>query len=138
MFICDVKFDTKNDQIFQNSSQEPSTSSKYDCVIDALIIMLGNCKFKYNSKLTNYVDSWCKLWYQRRSNPPKLHSGTINVLQVWLCSWCTFNHARKLKIGMQHNNDIWWLFVMSNLIPKMTNYRLPPGMTVFLTHICSC
>ena len=41
MVICDVKFDTKYDQILQNSSQEPSMSSKYDCVLDALIIMLG-------------------------------------------------------------------------------------------------
>ena len=28
--ICDVKFDTKYDQILQNSSQEPTMSSKYD------------------------------------------------------------------------------------------------------------
>ena len=42
MVINDVKFDTKYDQILQNSSQEPSTSSKYDCVLDALIIMLGS------------------------------------------------------------------------------------------------
>ena len=32
MVICGVKFDTKYEQIGQNSSQEPSTSSKYDCV----------------------------------------------------------------------------------------------------------
>ena len=36
MFIDDVKFDTKYDQILQNSSQELSTSSKYDCVLVAL------------------------------------------------------------------------------------------------------
>ena len=50
MGICDVKFDTKYDQIIQNSSQEPLMSSKYDCVLDAFIIMLGSWKFKYNSE----------------------------------------------------------------------------------------
>ena len=38
--ICDVKFDTKDDPVLKNSSQEPSMSSKYDCVLDAQI-MLG-------------------------------------------------------------------------------------------------
>ena len=46
MAICDVKFDTKYDKILQNSSEEPSTSYKYDCVLDALIIMLGSWKFE--------------------------------------------------------------------------------------------
>ena len=40
MVICDVKFDTKGDQILQNSNQEPSMSSNYDCVLDALLIMI--------------------------------------------------------------------------------------------------
>ena len=40
--IHDVKFDTKDDSILQISSQELSMSSKYDCVLDALIIMLGS------------------------------------------------------------------------------------------------
>ena len=31
-------------------------SSKYDCVLDALIIMLGSCKFEYNTGMINYVD----------------------------------------------------------------------------------
>ena len=44
MVICDVKFDTKYDQILQNSSQEPSTSSKYDCVLDELIFIIGSKK----------------------------------------------------------------------------------------------
>ena len=44
LVICDVKFDTKYDHILQNSSQEPSTSSKRYCVLDALIIMLGSWK----------------------------------------------------------------------------------------------
>ena len=39
--ICDVKFDIKYDQILQNSSQEPSMSSKYDYVLDELLFMLG-------------------------------------------------------------------------------------------------
>ena len=47
MVICDVQFDTKDYPILQKSSQEPSTTSKYDCVIDALI-MLGSRKFEYN------------------------------------------------------------------------------------------
>ena len=46
MVVCDVKFDTKYDQILQSSSQEPSTSSKYDCFLDALIIMLQSWEFE--------------------------------------------------------------------------------------------
>ena len=107
-----VAFDTKDDSFLQISSQKQSMSSKYDCILDALIIMLGSGKFEYNSWMTNYVDSWCKIWYQRQSNPPKLQSGTINVLQLWLCSWCTYNDARELEIWIQLRNynyvDSWW------------------------------
>ena len=42
MVICDVKFDTKDDEILQNSSQEPLMSSKYAYVIDVLLFMLGS------------------------------------------------------------------------------------------------
>ena len=143
MVICDGQFYTKDDQILQNSSQEPSMSSKYDCFLDVLIIMLGSWKCEYNSGMTNYVDSWCQIWYQRGSNPPKLQLETINLHQVWPCSWCTLNHTRELKIGIKLNNDIWWLFLMSNLIPNMTksikspvmNHQHPPSMTVFLMHL---
>ena len=38
----DVKNDIRNYPILQLSSQESSMSSKYDCVTDALIIMLGS------------------------------------------------------------------------------------------------
>ena len=41
MFIFYVKVDTKGDPVLQNSSQEPSVSSKYDCVLDAFLIMRG-------------------------------------------------------------------------------------------------
>ena len=40
MVIPDVKYDAKYDQIIKNSSQEPSMSFKYDCVLDTLLIML--------------------------------------------------------------------------------------------------
>ena len=44
MVIRDVKFDTKNEQILQDSSQEPSMSFKYSLesckVLDTLFIML--------------------------------------------------------------------------------------------------
>ena len=186
---------SKVDQIILNSSQEPPTSSKYDRILDALLITLVSWKLAYNSRMTYNVYSWCNLWYQSWSNPPRLESGTINILQVWLCSWCTYNHARELKIltqlrndklcwfrcdiwyqrgsnppklqsgsinilhvwlcswcmfnhtrelkiGMQLNHDIWWLFVMSNLIPNMTkssktpvrNHQCPQSMTLFLMH----
>ena len=42
MVISDVKFDTKDDQILQHPFQEPSMSSKYDCVLDELLFMLGS------------------------------------------------------------------------------------------------
>ena len=120
MVICDVKFDTKDDQIIQNSSQESSTSSEHDCVLDALLIMLWSWKLAYSSIMTYDDYFWCQIWYQIRHNPLKLQSGSIKVLQVWLCAWCTFNHARELKIGKQLIYDIWLLFVMSNLIPNRT------------------
>ena len=36
------KFDNKIDPTIQNSSQEPSKSSMYEFVLDALLIMLGS------------------------------------------------------------------------------------------------
>ena len=42
LVISDVKFDTKDDQILQNSSQEPSMSSKYDSGYNELPFMLGS------------------------------------------------------------------------------------------------
>ena len=41
MLIHDDKFNIINDSILQKFSQEPSMSSTYDCVLDALIMMLG-------------------------------------------------------------------------------------------------
>ena len=41
MLIRNLKFDVRDDPILQNSSQEPSMSSNYDCILDALLIMLG-------------------------------------------------------------------------------------------------
>ena len=146
MFIHDVKVDTKDDHILRNISQEPSTSSKYDYVLDALTIMLGSWKFEYNSLMTNHDGSWCKIWYQRQSNAPKLQSGTINLLQAWLCSWLVSIHVRELKIGIQLKNNILCWFMMSNLIPKMTqssktpdrNHQCPPGMPVLLMYFYLC
>ena len=40
MAIHDVQFDTKYDQIIQNTGQEPSTPSKYDSVLDEDLFML--------------------------------------------------------------------------------------------------
>ena len=65
ILIHDVNFDTKYDQILHIYCQEPSTSSKYDCVHHAFIVILTSWKFEYNSGVTNYVDSWCQIWYQR-------------------------------------------------------------------------
>ena len=132
MVIFDVKFDTKYDQSFQNSCQKQSMSSKYDCVLHVLIILLGNWKFEYNLGMNNYVDLRCPIWYQRQSNPPKFQSWTINILQVWLCNWYIFNLARELTINIQLNNDIWWLFVVLNLISnttKSSKYSQDPSMS---------
>ena len=43
---------SKVDQIILNSSQEPSTSSKYDHILDALLIMLGTWIWAYNSRMS--------------------------------------------------------------------------------------
>ena len=45
--IHDIKFDTNDCSILQISSQEPSMSSKNDCVLDALFITLGSWKSEY-------------------------------------------------------------------------------------------
>ena len=87
--------------------------------------------------------AWCQIWYQRWPNPPKPQSGTINILQVWMCSWCTYNHARELKFGIHLKNDIVCWCMMSNLILNMSkspqtpvrNFQCPPSKTVFLTHL---
>ena len=39
--ICDVKFDIRDDPVLQNSTQEPSMFSKYDYVLDAILIIPG-------------------------------------------------------------------------------------------------
>ena len=52
--IGDVNFDTKDDPTLQNYIQEPPMSSKYDCVLDALLIMLGCSKLANNSIMTHY------------------------------------------------------------------------------------
>ena len=86
MLIYDVKFDTIDYPVLQSSSQEPSMISKYDCVIDELIIMLGGWKCEYNLRMKIYVDLLCQIWCQRWPNALKLQSRTTNILQVWLCS----------------------------------------------------
>ena len=142
MVICDVKFDTKYDQILRNPSHEPPWSSKYDCVLDAPLIILGSWKLAYNSIMTYYGYLWCQIWYQIWPNPPKLQSGMINVLQVWKCYWWTYNHARELKIWLQPRNDKLCWFMMSILISKtikssktpVWNHQGPPSMTAFLMH----
>ena len=143
MVICHIKFDSKFDQILQNSSQKPSMPFKYDCVLDASKSMLGSWKFEYNSGMKNYVDLWCQIGYQKWSSPTKLQSGTIYVLQVCLCSWCTYNHARELKIWIQLRNDKLCWFMMSNFVPEIIqsskfpvrNHQCPSSLTVFLMPI---
>ena len=91
---------SKIDQILHSSNQEASTSSRYDGVLDTLLIMLWSCKSVHSSRMIYNIDSWYKILYQRLPNPPKHQSGTISILQLWLCSWYTFNHTRDLKIGI--------------------------------------
>ena len=89
MLINDVKFNTKDFHIFQNSSQEPWMSSKYYCLFDELLFILGSYNLWYKLWMTYYYYSWCQILHQRWLNSPYLQSGTINVLQVWLCTWYT-------------------------------------------------
>ena len=93
-------------------------------------------KISIKSKMTYNVDLLCKNWHYKWYNPPKLQSGTINILQVWLCYWCTYNHARELKL---RNDKVRW-FMMSNLISEMIQssktpvriHQCSPSMTVLL------
>ena len=99
MLIHYVKFDIRVNPILQNSSQESSMSPTYDCVFYAFLIMLGSWKLAYNSIRACDVYSWCRIWYQWWPKSLYLQSGTINVLQVWLCSCCTYNYNRELKLS---------------------------------------
>ena len=142
MLFHDVIFNIRDDPILQNSSEKPSRSSKYDFALDALLIMLGSWKLAYNSRITYYGYLWCQILYQIWPNPPKLQSVTINVLQVWLFPWWTYNHAMDLKVCIQLWNDKSCWFMMSNLISEIIqssktpvrNHQCPPSMTVFLMH----
>ena len=42
IIIHDVIFNTQDDQILQNFSQEPFTSSNYDYVLEELLFILGS------------------------------------------------------------------------------------------------
>ena len=142
ILIPDVKFDIREDPTLQNSSQEPSRSSKYDCVLYALLIMLGSWKSAHNSIMKYYGYLWCQIWYQIWPNSSKLQWDIINVLKVWLCFWCTYNQARELKIWIQVRNDKWCRFIMSNLISatiqssktSTKNHQCPQSMTVFIMY----
>ena len=104
MLIHDINIYNKDDRVLQNSRKKLSTSSKYECVLDVLRIMLVSWKLAYNLWMTKYVDPLRQNWYQRWPNPPKTQSGTINIAQVWLSSWYTYNHTGELKIGIQFKN----------------------------------
>ena len=103
-------------------------------------------KYVYNSIMTYDGYLWCQVWYQRCPYPPKLQSGTINIMQVWQSSRCTTNYTRELKIFTQLKIEISYTFMVSNLIPKMNqstktpvqSLRCPPCMIVFLVDLFSC
>ena len=54
--IHGFKFDSKYDQILQNFSKDLSMSSKYDCVLDTQLFMLGS--FKNGIKIKIYMLWW--------------------------------------------------------------------------------
>lgn len=126
---------SKVDKLILNTSQESSTSSKHDHITDALLIMLRSRKSAYSSRFTYIVYFLCKIWYQRWSNPPKLESGTINILQVWLCSWCTYNHVREQKIPIQIRNEKLCWFMTTNLISEMIQSLKTPVMNHQRPHL---
>ena len=125
---------SKVDQIILNSSQKPSTSSKYDYILDALLIRLESWKLTYLSRMTYKVDSGCIIWYQRWSNPPKFQSGTFNVLQ--------YDCGIDVLISMLWSCKFEYNSGMKNLISDLPqssktpvrNHQHPPSMTVFLMH----
>ena len=126
VLIYDIKFDIRYDPILHNSSQEPPMSFKCDCVLDALLIMLESRKAVYNAIMTYDGYLWCQIWYQIWPNHSKLQSGTINVLQLWLCFWWTFIHVREFNIRIQPNNDILLWSMMSNWKPKTSQSSRSP------------
>lgn len=72
---------SKIEPIILNSSQEQSTYPSMAHILDILLITLGSWNSECNSRMTNSVDSWCKIWYQSWYTPPKLQSGIIDTLK---------------------------------------------------------
>ena len=98
MVIHNAKGDTKYDQILQNSSQEPSTSSKCDCVLDALIIMLGSWNWNTHQEWHIMLNPDVK--FDTKDDPILQNSSQelLKVLKVLLCSWYTNIYAREWKL----------------------------------------
>ena len=107
MVIHDVKFDNKYDQTPQNSSQELSMSYKHDCVLDALIIMLGSGKMNTTQELLIMLIHYVKC--DIRDNPslqnncqkPPISSKydwVLDALIILLGSW-KLAHSSKMTHG---------------------------------------
>ena len=53
LVIHDDKDDAKVNQILKISRQGPPGASKYDCVLDTVLLMIGSQKSANNSRFTN-------------------------------------------------------------------------------------
>ena len=67
----------------RNPQCPPSIDFKDEGVRDTLLTMLESWNLAHKSKITYHDD----LWYQGWPYPPRLQSGTINILQEWLWGW---------------------------------------------------
>ena len=52
-------------------------------VLETLLIMLEIWNLAHKSRIIYYDDPWCQGWPYL----PRLQSGTVNILQVWLRGW---------------------------------------------------
>ena len=106
-------YDVKDDPIIQDSSQEPSTSSKYELwglgVLDTLLVMLDSWNLKIWEK-TKIQSISGQSMMSKMIPSSRLQSGTFNILKVWTSrmegSWHTSNYARELRFGNKSKSHI--------------------------------
>ena len=61
--VPDMNYYAKGNQdVLKIYSQGPSMSTKYNCVLDTLLFMLGNWKLRNNSIIKHYFGKLCHKW----------------------------------------------------------------------------
>ena len=107
----------KDDPIFQGSSQEPSTYSKYGLrgrgVLDTLLSMVES----WNSRDAYHDDPRMSRMTPSSKTPVRNHQRPPSMTSRTGGSWHTSNHTGELKFGTQVKNHISWQSMMTRNFP---------------------